>query len=65
MTKKPAPNLRFGATAAVTPQIILCKIARLSPAGSAVKPPLRQAGDSVVDRNVKLKNVKLDKIKFL
>jgi hypothetical protein len=57
--------LRFGATAAVTPQIILCKIARLSPAGSAVKPPLRQAGDSVVDRNVKLKNVKLDKIKFL
>jgi len=47
MTKMPAANWRFGAMAAVTPQTILCEIARLSPAGSSVKPPPRKAAGTL------------------
>jgi len=36
-TKRPAYNERFGATAAVTPQKILCGIERLSPATKVVE----------------------------
>ena len=35
--KMPAPNGRFGAMAAVSPQTILCEIARYYPAGSSVE----------------------------
>jgi len=35
--------------AALTPQTILCIIARLSPAGSLVKPPPRQAASPLYD----------------
>jgi len=38
-----AYNGRFCGMAALPPQTILCVIARLSPAGTSVKPPLRQA----------------------
>ena len=35
--KMPAPNGRFGAMATVSPQTILCEIARYYPAGSSVE----------------------------
>ena len=35
----PAPNVRFGASGAVTPQTILWEIERYYPAASAVKAP--------------------------
>jgi len=37
MTKETAANGRFGAMAAVSPQTILCEIARYYPAGSSVE----------------------------
>ena len=37
--KKPAYNVRFGATAAVTPLKVTCGFARCYPAGTAVKVP--------------------------
>ena len=43
----PSFNGRFCEMAAVTPQTILCEIARLSPAGSSVKPPPRKAAGTL------------------
>jgi len=37
--KTPAPNGRFHASGAVTPQTILCEIQRYYPAGTAVEAP--------------------------
>ena len=37
--RKPAGNGRFGASGAVTPQTILCELARYYPAASVVKAP--------------------------
>ena len=37
MYETPAPNGRFGAMAAVSPQTILCEIARYYPAASSVE----------------------------
>ena len=42
-----AYNGRFCEMAAVTPQTILCVIARLSPAASVVKPPPRKAAGTL------------------
>jgi len=43
MKEMPSPNGRFCKMAAVTPQTILCEIARYYPAGTFVKPPPRKA----------------------
>jgi hypothetical protein len=40
-------NGRFGKIAALPPQTILCEIARLSPAGTLVKPLPRQAAGTL------------------
>jgi hypothetical protein len=46
--RKPACNGRFCEIAAVTPQTILCKIARLSPAASEVEAATSQSRWDVV-----------------
>ena len=45
--KTTTANMRFCKMAAVTPQTILCEIARLSPAGTLVKPPPRKAAGTL------------------
>ena len=48
--EKPAYNGRFCEMAAVTPQTILCKFARLSPAGSVVEAPPAPSRRNVVGK---------------
>jgi len=43
MTETPAPNERFGATAAVAPLKVTCELGSYYPAGSSVKPLPRKA----------------------
>jgi len=47
MKKHLTANGRFCAMAAVPPLTILCEIQRYYPAGTAVKPPLRQAAGTL------------------
>jgi len=46
-TKKPAHNERFGATAAVTPQKVMCGCERKYPAELLLSAPLRQAATTL------------------
>ena len=43
----PAGNWRFGAMAAVAPQQRQCEFGNYYPAGTLVKPPLRQAAGTL------------------
>ena len=45
--KMPADNRRFGAMATVTPQKRQCEFGSYYPAGTLVKPPLRQAAGTL------------------
>ena len=47
--KMPALNGRFGEIAALTPQKRQCEFGSYYPAGSAVKPPPRQAAGTLGD----------------
>jgi hypothetical protein len=45
--KRPACNGRFGAMAALAPQQRQCELGSYYPAGTLVKPPLRQAAGTL------------------
>jgi hypothetical protein len=57
-----SPNMRFCKMAAVTPQTILWKIVRLSPAGGSMKPPPRKAAGTLgVRRGQRSANIEAKK----
>jgi hypothetical protein len=62
-TKRPAYNVRFGATAAVAPRKLSSGLNVCSPLESLLKPPLRQAAiplavsvESVVEKALRIEN---------
>ena len=65
-TELPASNGRFGAMAAVSPQTILCEIARYYPAGSSVEAATAPSRwDVVGNRRKQQRNLQAKKGQFL